>query len=167
MAKNSGGFFSAGATLCVFITQHKLHESMRIYQLEIIYHTREMIFYFVRETNLLEETSENCIRRRYIIAFEYFSWFHRPLTWKFRNCGKFSAKGVPPKANEKLLMKINLFYRFKWFLTVHFCTPSRLWTVQGTPNCCEWFYSCDKKQNKTWISEKESTASGGIIEFSF
>lgn len=79
-------FAPRGETLCVFITQHKLHESMRISPLGIIYHTRRMIFYFVRETNLLEETSKNCIRRRYIIAFE---WVKRPQF--FSNS---SARGV-------------------------------------------------------------------------
>lgn len=88
-------------TLCAFITQHKLHESMRNFILEIIYHTREMIFYFVLETNLLEETSENCIKRRYIIASDSIA---------------LKALDARVQASEReLLMKINLFYQLFHF----------------------------------------------------
>lgn len=111
-------------TLCVFITQRKLHESMQNFILEIIYHTRKMIFYFVRETNLLEETSENCIKRRYIIASQVsiLSPLKLAAAWMC-NVGVFG------NWRERKIVDENQFilsgFQFKWF-----SFPSnRHWTV--------------------------------------
>lgn len=120
--------------LCVLITQHKLHESMQNFILKIIYHTREMIFYFVRETNLLKETSENCIRRRYIIT----SQFSILSPFKTLHSLKVQCR-LKKEKQEKLLMKINLFYQV--FSLSDFSLPSSPhWTVQGTLNCFSSFF---------------------------
>lgn len=70
-----------------------------------ITHTQLSSFY-VRETNLQKETSENCIKQRYIIASTRCFHFYRHGRIQCEKCN-----GIEKTWERKLLMKINWVYQ--------------------------------------------------------